>query len=237
MKTSNYIPAFLFLCGAALGILLYREFRKQSSNTSQPQQLTLEQILSIRELHLVKHTYTDLFFLHKKNDKRKAIRAIVQMPVTITAYLNLNEIELVRQGDSIRAVILPSAVLNEPVYHINNSVVRETRAFQVYAGKDLYPQISTYVGAIVKERMDTTRHRAETNRILIQAEAEAKEYVENILKLLGHNHIEVTFNDATKDAHANNYLRAAHKKSKIVGPHPVISAQVAAIPFGFLPIE
>ena len=63
MKTSNYIAAFLFLCGAALGILLYREFRKET--TANPQQLTLEQILSIRELHLVKHTYTDLFFIHK----------------------------------------------------------------------------------------------------------------------------------------------------------------------------
>ena len=74
-----------------------------------PQQLTLEQVLYIKELHLVKHTYNDLFFLHKKNDKSKAIRAMVQVPVTITAYINLKEIRLVRQNDSIRQIILPHA--------------------------------------------------------------------------------------------------------------------------------
>ena len=52
MKTSIYIPAFLFLCGAAIGILIYREFRKEPR--TDPQQLTLEQILYIKELHLVK---------------------------------------------------------------------------------------------------------------------------------------------------------------------------------------
>lgn len=234
MKTLNYIPAFLFVCGAAIGILLYREFR--TASTATPQQLTLEQILSIRELHLVKHTYTDLFFLHRKNDHRKAIRAIVQMPVTITAYLNLNEIELVRQGDSIRTVILPSALLNEPVYHINNMVVRETRSFQLHAGKDLYPQVSKYLGTIIKERMDTTRQRAETNRILIQAEAEAKEYVERTLQMLGHDQIEVTFNDATKDEQANTYLLTTQKKKGIKPPSTAL-AQATAIPFGFLPMD
>ncbi len=113
MKTSNYIPAFLFLCGAALGILLYREFRKEP--TVQPQQLTLEQILSIRELHLVKHTYNDLFYLHKKNNPAKAIRAIVQVPVTITAYLNLKDIEIISHGDSVQQIILPKATLSDPV--------------------------------------------------------------------------------------------------------------------------
>lgn len=205
MKTSNYIPAFLFLCGAALGILLYREFRKET--TVQPQQLTLEQILSIRELHLVKHTYTDLFFLHKKNNPDKAIRALVQVPVTVTAYLNLKDIELIYAGDSLQTIILPRATLHEPIYHVGQLVVRETRSFQLHAGTDLYPQVVEYLSTTIATRIDTARHLAESNRILLQAEAEGKEYVEGILRALGHTHIRVTFNDDQHDAQVVAYLQ------------------------------
>lgn len=209
MKTSNYISAFLFLCGATIGILIYREFRK--AGKSNLNQLTLEQVLSIRELHLVKHTYTDLFFLHKRNDPHKPIRAIVQVPVTITAYLNLNDIELVWQGDSIRQVILPSAVLDKPVYHTDNMIVRETRAFQLHAGKDLYPQVATYLGSQIALRIDTVRYQAEASRILIRAETEAKEYLDGILHVLGHTGVEVIFKDAARNATAAAYQQA-HKK-------------------------
>src|SRR6185369_6945711 len=88
-------------------------FYHKSAPAPSPQQLTLEQILSIKELHLVKHTYTDLFFLHKKNDANKPIRAIVQVPVTITAFLNLKETKLTRENDSIKTIVLPRAKLNQ----------------------------------------------------------------------------------------------------------------------------
>jgi hypothetical protein len=97
----------------------------------------LEQVLSIRELHLVKHTYNDLFFLHRKNDKAKAIRAIVRVPVVVTAHLNLKEIQLVKSGDSIKQIILPRAIVNEPQYHVEKMVLRETRTFPLYAGSDI----------------------------------------------------------------------------------------------------
>jgi len=232
MKTSNYIPAFLFLCGAALGILLYREFRKEP--TVQPQQLTLEQILSIRELHLVKHTYNDLFYLHKKNNPAKAIRAIVQVPVTITAYLNLKDIEIISHADSVQQIILPKATLSDPVYHVNNMIIRETRSFQIYAGKDLYPLVGSYLGTLIDSRMDTTRHMAEANRILLQTEAEGKEYIEGLLHILGRTDIVITFNDAEKDQSVAEYL-ATHRKKNILPARNL--TQAAAIPFGYLPLK
>jgi hypothetical protein len=232
MKTSNYIPAFLFLCGAALGILLYREFRKET--TQQPQQLTLEQVLSIRELHLVKHTYNDLFYLHRKNNPAKAIRAIVQVPVTITAYLNLKDIEVISHGDSVQQIILPKATLSDPVYHVNNIIIHETRSFQLHAGKDLYPLVGSYLGNLIDSRMDTTRHMAEANRILIQTEAEGKEYIEGLLHVLGRTDIVITFNDAEKDLSVAEYI-ATHRKKTILPPRNL--TQASAIPFGFLPLE
>ncbi len=126
MKNSLILITLLFL--AFLGGYFYRK-----TGTAAPtmQQLTLEQILSIKELHLVKHTYTDLFFLHKKNNSNKPIRAIVQVPVTITAYLNLKEIQLIRENDSIKTIVLPHARLNEPNYQVNQMIIRETRSLQV----------------------------------------------------------------------------------------------------------
>lgn len=208
MKTSIYIPAFLFLCGAAIGILIYREFRKEPR--TDPQQLTLEQILYIKELHLVKHTYNDLFFLHKKNDKSKAIRAMVQIPVTVTAYINLKEIKLVKhpdsyRGDSIYQIILPHAQLNDPQYYIDKAVIRETRSFQLYAGKDLYPQVAGYMKGAVEERSTAVSNMAIGSRILVQAEAEAKQYIEHLLTTFGHQGIHVTFGDPEIDKEVENF--------------------------------
>jgi hypothetical protein len=202
-----------------------------------PQQLTLEQILSIRELHLVKHTYTDLFFLHKNNKPSKAIRAMVQMPVTITAYLNLKDIELQWRHDSLQAVILPRAQLNQPVYHTDRMVIRETRSWQVHVGKDLYPAVGEYLGKTIASRMDTAQRLAESNRILIQAEAEGKEYVESILKALGHEQVVVTFNDVARDEVVAAYQASLNKPMLVLPRNRTNIQKAAIIPFGFLPLE
>ena len=168
-------------------------FYHKSAPAATPQQLTLEQILSIKELHLVKHTYTDLFFLHKQNNSNKPIRAIVQVPVTITAYLNLKEIQLLKENDSIKTIVLPHAKLNQPNYHVDQMLIRETRSLQVHVGKDLYPLVGDYIKTRIAERIDTLRKAAVTHRILSQAETEGKEYIESLLRAVGRQDIKVEF--------------------------------------------
>jgi hypothetical protein len=229
MKTIAYVLALGLIVAAAIGGFFYGRITRPPS----PQQLTLEQILSIRELHLVKHTYTDLFFLHKKNNPNKPIRAMVQVPVTITAYLNLKDIQVVGTGDSIRKIVLPSARLHEPVYHVNRMLVRETRSWQLHAGKDLYPEVSNYLGQTIATRIDTARSLSVSNRILIQAEVEALEYITTLLQNFNRKYVEVTFGDAQKDA-----VVLAHWKEiqKPVRTPLVKSTQIDALAFGFLPL-
>lgn len=81
MKSPTYILLFCIIAIGFAGGFWFGSPRK-TINTSQP--LRLEKILSIKELHLVKHVYQHLFFLHKKNGQSKSIRAIVQVPVEIT---------------------------------------------------------------------------------------------------------------------------------------------------------
>lgn len=100
MKTIKHLTPIIALGLAVASFIAGMHYHRLEQPAS-PQHLTLEQILSIRELHLVKHTYTDLFMLHKQNNPAKAIRAMVQVPVTVTAYLNLKDIELTKSGDSI----------------------------------------------------------------------------------------------------------------------------------------
>src|SRR5258706_10395163 len=187
MKT--FIPILVIIVLAFAAGYFYHK----STPLPSPQQLTLEQILSIKELHLVKHTYTDLFFLHKKNNPNKPIRAIVQVPVTITAYLNLKEIQLVRENDSIKTIVLPHAKLNEPNYHVGQMIIRETRSLQVHVGKDLYPLVGEYIRERISERIDTLRKAAITYRILNQAETEGKEYIESLLIAVNRKDIKVIF--------------------------------------------
>jgi hypothetical protein len=230
MKNVILILAIGLIVAAAIGGFFYGRI----SHAPSPQKLTLEQILSIKELHLVKHTYSDLFFLHRKNNPNKAIRAMIQVPVTVTAYIDLKEIQLVGTGDSIRKIILPTAQLHDPVYHLNKMVVRETRGWQLHAGKDLYAQVSNYLGQTIATRVDTARTLAVNNRILIQAEAEALEYITKMLHSLNRTDIEVTFGNTKKDEGVLTYLKETQ--------HPMLISPSAkpvktdAFVFGFLPL-
>lgn len=223
MKAFITILILGIVTAAFIAGMFYGRFKP---SVHEPQQLTLEQILSIKELHLVKHTYNDLFFLHKHNDPTKAIRAIVQVPVVVTAYLDLKEIQLIKHGDTLRQIVLPRARLNDPIYQVNNMVIRETRSFQVHVGKDLYPQVGQYLQHVIATRVDTVRTMAVANRILAQAEEEGKEYVISLLRELGHTDIEVWFADQQ-----NEVTRTKSTKP----PFRNLSAKVDFMPFGVIP--
>jgi hypothetical protein len=223
MKTFISILILGVVTAAFIGGMFYGRFKPIPPS---PQQLTLEQILSIKELHLVKHTYNDLFFLHKHNDPSKAIRAIVQVPVVVTAYIDLKEIKLIKENDSVRQIVLPRAKLNDPQYQVHNMLIRETRSVQLHVGKDLYPQVGTYLQQLIAVRTDTVRNMAVTNRILAQAEEEGKEYVITLLRELGHPEIRVTMagqNTAQPTSHPAMITRKT------------LAGKVDSIPFGFIP--
>jgi hypothetical protein len=232
MKTLAPTIAMLFIIAAFIGGLFFQ--RKPVPAAAQ--KLTLEQILSIRELHLVKHTYHDLFFLHRKNNRNKAIRAVVQVPVTITAHLNLKDIDLVYSGDTLRKVILPAATLGEANYQVHRMNILETRGFQLHAGQDIYPAVIRYFGDVIHTRMDSARNLAVTNRILVQAEAEGKMYVEDMLKTLGRADIQVTFNNEAKDKAVVEYV-TEHKKDMPRYPSQRIpESELETVMMGFLPL-
>jgi hypothetical protein len=193
MNSKTIIVILALILGGITGAYLHKKF---SYPAPQPSQLKLEEILSIKELHLVRYMYKDLFFLHRKNDPDKAIRAIVEVPVSITAYINLKEIEVVKHNDSIKAVILPKAYVNAPAYEVNKMVIKKTRTFQLHAGSDLYPEVTQYLQQATSQRMDTVRAMAIENKILQQAEKEAKDYIKSMLRAVGRNDINVLFSES-----------------------------------------
>jgi Protein of unknown function (DUF4230) len=222
----------LLACGILGGAFQYKQF---ATNKSSVQQLKLEQILSIKELHLGKHTYQDLFFIHKNNNTDKAIRAIAQVRVAITAYINLKEIKLIKEHDSIRQIILPRALLNAPHYQLENMTIRETRAFQIHIGKDLYAPVGSYLQAIIKERTGTVRNHAIANRILIQAETEGKAYIEQLLSAVGRTDIKVFFAvEAMTRSIENTTVEMEKPSIKPSNDKNLQAASVESIAFGFL---
>ena len=185
------IPAIALTAGLALGWWFRTPAIQQNSN----HQLTLEQILSIKELHLVRHHYQDLFFVHRKNNPHHSIRAIVSVPVTLVAYIDLKAITLVKENDTIRQVILPRAQVHAPVYELSKMDVRKTRSFTLHAGKDLYPEVSRYLAQSLTQRMDSIQRIGLNHKIIEQAEAEGKEYVEGLLKSIGRSDVAVRIAD------------------------------------------
>jgi hypothetical protein len=202
MNAKFIFAILLFAAGATAGILLFRQSTKPVET---PQRLGLEQILTIKELHLVRHTYQDLFFLHKDNNQNKPVRAIVRVPVTITAFIDLKKIKIVHEHDSVKQVVLPRATLNVPLYRVDEMVVTKTRAFQLHAGEDLYPAVSSYLAAVVAERIKVVNQMALAHDILQQAEAEAKAYVEWLLRCAGYQQVVVTFGEEDLDKKAEGF--------------------------------
>jgi len=199
MKTKNLFFAMALVTGLIVGAILHKELAP-APPTSPHGQLKLEEILSIKELRLVRHTYTDLFCIHRKNKSNKPVRAIAHVPVTVTAFLDLKNIKLEKDnGDTIRRVVLPHATLEGPSYKMNHMQVTRLRAFQLHAGTDLYADIAQYIQQVIDLRVDSVTNIAIGNHILEQAEAEGKEYLETLLKAVGRPDVIVTFGNAEKD--------------------------------------
>jgi hypothetical protein len=112
-------------------------------------------------------------------------------------------------------------------------IVRETRGWQIHAGKDLYAEVSNYLGQTIASRVDTARRLAISNRILIQAEAEAMEYITKILHSLNRTDIEVTFGDSAKDEVVLIHWKEMQKP---VWNPLVRSSRLDALAFGFMPL-
>lgn len=241
--TKNPILIFLLALALGCGIGVWVSqtwFGTPRSHTP----ARLEEVLVVKELHLVRHVYNDLFFLHRKNDPAKAIRAVAQVPVTITAFLNLKDMQWIKRNDSIKQIVLPKAQLNDPAYGIDQMEIKETRGFQFHVGSDLYPKVSRYLSQLVAERQDTIRQRALQNKILIQAEAEGKQYILGLLQGIGRSDVQVTFGDAAEDNAVATLSKTLYPDQDKVGavtntppPPATISGIINSVLYGWIPIE
>lgn len=158
-------------------------------------QVTLEQILSVKELHLVRHEYNDLFFLHRRNDPTRPVRAIAQVPVTVTAYLNLKEMKMHTYGDTVHTILLPHARLRTPEYRMDQLVLRDTRTLAIHVGQGIYPMVAEGLRKHVASRSDSLQQVAVRNHILTQTESEGKAWMEWFLKSVGRADIRVLISD------------------------------------------
>jgi hypothetical protein len=212
MKTRHYIiPGIL---SALLAVALWHTQGK--SPKPSPSVLHLEEILSIKELHLVKYSYNDLFYIHRRNNSDKPVRAIAHVPVSVTSYINLKEISIEKVNDTIRRVVLPAARMQDPVYSLDKMRVTKTRSFQLHAGADQYPEVVRYLSQILVTRKDSVRALALRNNILEQAEAEGKDYIENLLVVAGYRNVEVTFGDVEKDRRIKAFQRRNQIEKKTI---------------------
>ncbi|MEQ8361548.1 MAG: DUF4230 domain-containing protein [Cyclobacteriaceae bacterium] len=238
MKNPLTIFLLALALGTGLGVWVTQTW---ISPTGRNTPARLEEVLVVKELHLVRQVYNDIFFLHRKNDQTKAIRAVAQVPVTITAFINLKDMQWVKRNDSIKQIILPKAELNEPSYGIAEMEIKETRGFQFHVGRDLYPQVSTYLSAIIAERQDTIHQRALDNKILTQAEAEGKQYIEGLLKGIGRQDVQVTFGDEAIDRAVAELTKTLTKENPTTpangNPTASLHSAINNVLYGWIPVD
>lgn len=112
---------------------------------------------------------------------------------------------------------------------------------QFHVGRDLYPQVSKYLSAIIAQRQDTIRQRALQNKILIQAEAEGKEYIEGLLKGIGREDVQVTFGDAAEDQAVTEMSKTLQEPAQAAqvstpDPHALYSAMNNVL-YGWIQVD
>lgn len=180
-----------FIAGATSFLCIWLVFGSAKDKTKPEGRIHLHEITEIKELHLVKHRYSDLFFLHKKNNLEKPIVAIVQIPVTITAHVDLRGIIISKKFKEEMVVLLPKAKVNQPIYEIEKMNIRETGNFSIQVGTRHYPLVAESIRDQINHRKDSLINIAVVNKIIEQTETGAKSWVENFLKSAGHKNVTV----------------------------------------------
>ncbi len=189
MNKTIVIIILTLIIGITGGILIHKRISKQSINNI----TTFEEVLKIKELHLIKHVYQDLSFIHKENDPNKTMRAIALVPVEVSAYINLNEVKIDKKQDSILCITLPEPDITVPNYQVDKMDVKDVRNFQVHIGKDLHAEVLRYLKEIASKRKEAIVKLAIENGILDETKQEAENYIHSLLKVLVLNDAPIEF--------------------------------------------
>lgn len=178
-KTLSVIFIVLSLAGGIIGgMTIQKRFLKDKPNDL----AVFKEIVRVRELHLMNYTYQDIFFLHKNNDQNKQIKAISIVPVEVSAYINLKEIQLNYHNDTLVEIRLPEPVIKEPNYMFDNMTIKNVSSFQIYIGKNLYVEVAKHISEIMARRKYKIEQIATAQGIIENTKTEATLYIESILK-------------------------------------------------------
>ncbi|MEN0049299.1 MAG: DUF4230 domain-containing protein [Bacteroidota bacterium] len=137
----------------------------------------LKEIIKKRELHLVEYKYNDHIFLHKKDNLNKKIHFIVKTPVSVSAAINLQEMEI----DTVERIIyLPFPTIVDTIINFG----KVTEIIKVNDGLTLSNGRKNILSTLIK-RMEECKHRIAQNAIdigiLEQAQAEAEDFISDLL--------------------------------------------------------
>ena len=192
MKKTFIIIGLTLVIGVVGGIFIQKKITKPNSKIA----ITMfEEIIKVKELHLIKHKYQDLSFIHKKNDPDKTLRAIAIIPVVVSSYIDLNDIEINKKNDSIIGIVLPEPQLEDPNFKTDKMEVKSVRDFQIYMGKDLHSEVLKYFRENTIRRKEAIIKLSIDNGIINETKEDAAEYIYSLMKGLGLNQVPVIFKD------------------------------------------
>lgn len=147
-------------------------------------------------LHLIKHLYQDYCLIHRKNDTRKAVKAIAIIPVEISAYIDLKTMEIQMEGDSVKTIVLPPPKIDDPNYRVDSMKVIEVRSSFMHLGGDLYTKVTEQIRDIVQRRKADLLQTSVKNNIIGQTKIEARNYIQDLLQSLQWGYVDVVFADS-----------------------------------------
>jgi hypothetical protein len=222
MQKNLIIVLLALILGSLLGAFLHKKFTKKG-----PESVAIfEEIIEQRKLHLIKHIYQDICYIHRKNDTRKAIKAIAIIPVSISAFVDLEKMEIQMAGDSVKSILLPPPEIDDPNYQVDSMKVIQVKSALIHIGKDLYTKVTEQIRDIVQERKREVLETSSQYDILGQTRTEAIEYFTSLLKNLNMGHVEVSFSDQQDAA-------APQAKPRMVPKAPPMQPALISVDFDF----
>jgi len=189
MKKTIVIVLLSLVIGVIGGVFVHKQFEKPAPSDI----AKFKEIIKIKELHLLKHTYQDLTFIHKKNDTSKSLKAVALVPVDISAFIDLTQMHIEYCNDTISKIILPQPQMTDPNYQIDKMEVKKIKTFQVHIGKDLYSEVLNYLKDIVARRKNAIIQLSVENGIIKETKEGAQEYITSLLKGLNIHSVPIEF--------------------------------------------
>jgi hypothetical protein len=179
------------ILGTAGGIFVHSKF----SRKTQPTSISIfQETIKVEHLQLINQFYQNLAFIHKKGDPKKRLKVIVIIPVKVSSYIDLEQLDIQQKGDTIAKIVIPDPKIDSPIlFDFANMQMINVPEPLIHIGTNQEGEFLTVFKQTIQQESAKMASIAIANGILDQTRVDAKNYIVSLLEGLKIKNVTVEF--------------------------------------------